>query len=383
MRGVALDRLKARVFLRENWDDILEFSVAQGAQSAHGAFTITEAPDSSDWRRLEFSATTDFDLDVASRLIGPGAEKFVQPYRFAMPPRLVLAGTFEGETATGWTHQSVDLAVESAGAFSFEDFPVRDLVTHARIRDEVVELSGLTLHVANGQLAGQTRLWTAADGERRLAFDGALTGANLGEAIRVVAEFNARREGRPVPAVSEFQQRVATGKFDLTLKAEGPLDRPLALRGAGHADLIGADLGKIQLLGLLSDLLGHTLLNFTSLALDTARGDFTLDAGQITFPDLRLTGPSAALDARGDYRLDTEALDFKVRVYPLAENRTLVGNVIELFTNPLAKVLEVRLRGTAGKPDWTFVYGPTSLLRTITGVLEKPFTPTPPAVEKK
>ena len=46
---------------------------------------------------------------------------------------------------------------------------------------------------------------------------------------------------------------------------------------------------------------------------------------------------------------------------------------MDFVLTPLSNVLEVELGGTLEEPDWTFTYGPTRLLRRITG--SKPKTP--------
>ncbi len=381
VRGVPLDRVRVRVFLAENWNDIREFSLVRGPQTAQGAFAITEAPDSDRWLRLEFSATSDLELETAAKLIGPDAEKFVQPYRFATPPHVVLAGILDGQTAMhDWTHERVDLIVTSSGDFAYDGFLVHDLVTQVQIRDDVVELAGLKLRAGGGDVAGNARLWTGAGGARRLSFDGRLTGANLGETIRLVENYRAAQRGEPAPAMSKIQQQVAAGALALTFNAEGEFGRPLSFRGQGNATITGADLAQINLLGLLSKLLDGMLLNFSSLSLDTLHTGFTLEGGKVTFPDLVLTGAAARLDASGDYRLDAGTLDFRVNVRPFAEAHTVVGKITNVITNPLTSFLEVKLQGPLENPEWVFVNGPSNLLRSLVG--EKKPAP-PPAVDKK
>ncbi len=380
VRDVRLDHVRARVFLGENWDDVREFSVTRGTQSAQGKFAITEEAVGDRWRRLEFAVTSELDLDAAAKLIGPDAEKFVQSYRFAAPPHLVVNGTLDGQTETDdWTHQRVDLSVESAGDFTYEGFPVRDFLTRAKIQDEVIELSGLTTRAGGGSVAGAARVWTAPGGERLLSFDGKLAGANLGETIRLVENFLAARRGEPAPSMSKFQQQVAAGKLELALTAEGAMGQPFSYHGKGTAAITGADLAQINLFGLLSKLLGRTLLNFSSLNLDKLQTSFALDGGKVTFPDLLLTGASAELKAAGDYALEAGTLDFRVNVKPFGNAHTLVGKTLEVFTAPLADALEVKLQGPLETPVWTFINGPVNVLRTLMGEKE----PAPTSAEKK
>jgi hypothetical protein len=198
-------------------------------------------------------------------------------------------------------------------------------------------------------------------------FDGALTGANLGETIRLMENYVAAQRGEPAPAMSKFQQQLATGRLNLALAAEGVFGQRLSVRGQGKADLTGADLGQINLFGLLSKLLDHMLLNFTSLSLDTLQGSFTLDGDKVAFPDLRLTGARAKLEARGDYRITSDQLNFVVRVQPFGGTHTLVGNLFDVLSIPLANVLEVKLEGPLQDPHWSFVNGPVGLLRNLGG----------------
>jgi hypothetical protein len=322
-------------------------------------------------RSLVFDLTTDLDPARLTPLLGPAGADLIEPYHFTEPPRLTLSGRLEDETTAGWVHTTADLGVVATGDFAFYGFPLRDLTAHVQVRDAAVELPALAFGFAGGQVAGKAREWTDPAHGPRLAFTANLTGANLGGAIQTLENFSAAQPGPPAPAASKFQQRLATGTLNLELTAEGAPSRPLRLQGQGHASITGADLGQIQLFGLLSDMLNHTLLNFSSLSLDTMQADFTLDGEKIAFPDkLSLSGPRANLDATGEYHLDSKQLDFMVKIQPFQGNRSLFGDALNLVINPIETVLKVKLQGTLEQPDWVFVLGPTSLLRKLTGALD-------------
>ena len=88
---------------------------------------------------------------------------------------------------------------------------------------------------------------------------------------------------------------------------------------------------------------------------------------QLAFKSLRLTGPSALVEAKGDYTLDTGRLAFNARVRPFEQRTGLLSSTAGLVLTPLSSALEVELSGTLEKPEWTFTYGPGRLLRRIIG----------------
>jgi hypothetical protein len=395
VRGVPFDTVRARLFIRPGWTDGLEIETAQGTRGLHGAFSLTINRDDESWQRLEFSGTTNLSLALTGQLIGPEAAKIVEPFRFTEPPRLVLTGLLEEQSAAGWAHQSADLTIESTGEMFYSGFPLRDLVTRARVRDDKIELSSLSAEFAGGRAVGNATLWNDAQGRRRVRFDGRLSGAGLGEAIRTLENYSASRRGDAPATESKFQQQISTGTIDLTLSAEGEFARPPLLHGAGRVKVTGADFGKVNLLGLLSALLDRTLLNFTSPRFEALGGKpaedrsvtdtaYTLDGDLLSFDDLWLTGPEAGLNAVGSYRLDTHTLDFRAKFRPFENGKTFAAKTFSLLTSPLSAALEVHLTGSLEKPDWIFINGPTNLLRSLIGGQNPiPSTSPAPTTEKR
>ena len=122
------------------------------------------------------------------------------------------------------------------------------------------------------------------------------------------------------------------------------------------------------MLGILSALLRQTLLNFSTLQLDAARANFTLEGRKLAFSEVKLTGPQAAMDTQGDYFLDTKAVAFTARIYPFQESRGIIGSAVGAVLAPFSQVLEVKLTGQLANPDWAFALGPINLLRSILGI---------------
>jgi hypothetical protein len=152
------------------------------------------------------------------------------------------------------------------------------------------------------------------------------------------------------------------------VSAEGDWPHPLTYYGQGSASITGRRLGEIHLLGQLSELIGGTLRNATSLRLDAANADFKLEGNKLVFSQIRLTGPSAAIDGWGDYMLDAKTLDFTAKVFPLEQSKFVLAEPLSaLLALTLSNMMEVRLTGPLEKPSWAFLYGPTNILRVLVG----------------
>ena len=386
IHGVDLDQVRARISIHPgDWIDILGFSISHGTQSAKGAFRLAGNPDLPDDfpQSIDFSATSTFDLASAARLIGPEMENLITPYRFERAPGLDLHGRLKTRTADGWVHRQVGISVESAGAFAFEGFPVRDLVARVEVNDAIVDLPDLKfIFAGDGQVAGHAQVDLSA-GQPRVSFDLALKGATATEAIHTVEAFQASTAGLPAPPPGSIEQRLAGGKIDLAMTASGTFPHLETFVGQGKLKLTGADLGQIKLLGPISDLLKPTFLDFTRLDFDSLESEFKLAGSRISFADLRLSGPTAHMDATGSYRIDDHTLDVVTEVIFAEKGKTFVNKVWNLITDPFTHALEgafkLKLQGTAEKPTWSLVYSPANLIRKLTGQGTKPAPPLAPA----
>ncbi|HTJ79161.1 MAG TPA: AsmA-like C-terminal region-containing protein [Rariglobus sp.] len=364
LRGVPFDHVSTRLFVRPQWDDVLWFKVSRDGRDASGSFERLSDLEKETWTRMTFAIDSGLSLDVMKQMFGKDAEELLTPYRFVNAPRLKLSGHVESPASPGGAHQHIDIDLNSTGAAFFHDFPVSDLSFSARLRDTVLDLPTLALNIAGGHATGTAKVW-GGEKDRRVSFDATLTGANLGEAINTI---KIEPAAKAKPGEKTLAQRLANGRLNLSLNAEGLYDDFYSFKGKGRADISGAELGEINLFGLLSELLKKTvILNFTSFSLDKLNAQFAIDQTHLRFGSLKITGPSAAIDAKGAYDLQSKELDFKAKISPFDESKSIVGSTVGFVLSPISNALEVKLEGTMTKPDWVFVYGPTSLLRSIIG----------------
>ena len=376
IRGTLFDSISTRVFVRPHFYDVRYFHATQGKRAATGQFHRLIDPQSRVLSELAFSATSDLDLTEGARVLGDEIEAVVAPFRMSRPPRLEIAGKITGPAAPEGPGRQFNINASSTGDFLFYDFPLSGVSAVIAVHDDDIVVDPVTAGFAGGQATGRIHL-SGRDADQRLGFDIRLRNAVLGQSIRNLEEFSARRNRQPAPQENRFQQRIAAGQLDLALSADGRFADLFSYQGEGNLELTGADLGEVRLLWVLSELLDKAFLNFSTLKLDTVRANFALEGRKLAFSDVRITGPRAAIEAQGDYALDRKSLEMKAKLFPFEESKSLFGTAAGLVFSPFSQALEFRLTGPLDKPSWAFVFGPTSMLRTITGSGRKEPDPTP------
>lgn len=381
LKGAVFDRVGTRLFLRPHWFDILRFDVARDGREAGGRLVRSLDLAKNTWRHMEFDVDSSLPLETIRQIFKAEAAALLAPYSFSTPPRLRLNGRVDSADSPAGKHEHIDISLSSAGPMTFHAFPLSDLTVQAHLRDDRIELPVLAVGFAGGKAHGQARLW-GPEATRRLSFDIALFQAHLGAVTQAVALLQPPAvppSEKAAEAARIRQQRLENGRLDFTLAAEGLHADFYSFKGTGHAAVTGAELGQLNLFGPLSEALRGTFINLGSFSLTTVDAPFELDGERVRFEELRVTGPSALLLAKGDYRLRGGQLDFTTKIHPFDENTSVVGSAVSFVLTPLSKVFEVKLQGTLATPSWIFSYGPSRLLNTITGGDKPPRPAAPPA----
>jgi hypothetical protein len=378
--GGDFEQAHAVVFVRPNFAHGLALAAtrAGGKQNLGGTFKRFAEPGAAGVGRFEFDFDTNADPAVLGRMLEGRADDVLASLRFTAPPSVHAWGTIGPAANYSFTGTV-------GNAFHYYGFPVDTARVSGGVTGDDVRLDAIEFTAAGGKGSGKAGVYGPAD-RRRLGFDLYVNGAELARSIRAVEEYQANRTGEKSASVTEskFMQRAAGGKLDLGLSATGTPGEITTFSGNGNAALTGADLGEIHLFGLLSQVLSAVSLNFSSLKLDAAHSSFRLDGGRLYFPDLKVTGRSALIDARGNFTLATNALDFTARLKPYEENRNLITGVIGLVINPITSILELKLTGPIGNPDWSiFVGGSATQPDSVAPAMKISPDPVPPTAPDK
>lgn len=367
IRTVPFANLRTRLFVRPEFYDGLELVLTRENAGARGTFTRRVNPADGEWESVDFDFASTVPIHDAARIFEKLGEEIVEPFTFSIPPTLTVRGHLTGPGSAAGEHQTVDIAAESRGDFSLYRFPLQGVKFTAALRDRVLTIPHFETHFADG-LATGAALVTGLGGERRLQFDVQLNSARLGPAARTLEKFFTLGTPGAPETSSSLPNDV---RLSLAASADGKFTDPYSYHGSGQAELAGAQLGQVKLLGLLSDLLQFTALRFTS-----AHAKFDVKGPELAFSNVSLTGANSAIEGHGSYRLDRKTLDFNARVFPFQESKLFVQSLIGVFLTPLSTVLEVKLTGSLSKPTWAFVMGPTNFFRNLT----QPTEPEPPTI---
>lgn len=366
--GGDFERMEATVFVRPSFTHGLavEGVRAGGAERLAGSFKRFGVPGGRETARFEFDGTTNADPAVIGRMLEGRADEVLATLRFTRPPTMHAWGAIDAGTP------DYSFVGEASAPLHYYGFPLDAGRVTGRVRGTDVQLDDIQFSTAGGTGAGKATL-SGPPAARRLGFDLFLNKANLARTVRAVQEYDAHRTGIPAPATeAKFVQQAANSLLDVALSAQGDPADLASFKGTGNAALTGAELGEIHLFGLLSQVLSGLSLSFSSLKLDAARTSFDLQNGELLFPDLKVTGPSAVIDGRGKYIFATNALDFSARFKPYEEPGSLLAAAVSLVINPLTSILELKLTGQLADPKWSVMVGTGS-------DPSRPTVPAPPA----
>lgn len=363
VRGIPMNRMRTRLFTRPGWADVMHFLAERPMGDVEGSFLRQwRMPDSRRWTRVEIHAGGVTDLSPAPKLLRRAGEALIAPFEFEQPLQLRLDGIAEREDWGAPVSETFDISGSVEGPWKFKAFPFDGTSFAARRENDRILINKFAAEAAGGRVEGRIELQGEGD-DQLVAFDLNLAEASLGETMHDVSAWLAVRRGEKPQDQTEFEKQMADGRLTLALTAEGPTNDLLGLQGSGSAAVTDANFSNINLLGVLSALLERTILNFSTLQLNHANADFTLNGPLVEFSQIKATGNRGAVDAAGTFSMADQALDFTTRVRPFEGGEGLLDAV---FT-PFSSVLEVKLGGKLGDPEWTFVYGPTNLLRNLTG----------------
>lgn len=330
---------------------------ADGAQRLAGSFKRFGVPGSRDTDRFEFDFTTNADPAVLGRMLEGRADTVLASLRFSQPPEIHAWGALDGEGPV--LTPDYQFAAAATAPLHYYGFPLESARVTGSVRGDEVRLREVTFGAGGGVGAGHATL-SGPEGNRKLAFDVYVNKAALGPTVHAVQEYIAARDGTPVPTGpdSKFVRTAAASQLDVTLTAEGNPASLASFKGAGHAALTGGELGEVHLFGLLSQVLSSLTLSFSSLKFDSARTSVQLEQGALFFPDLKVTGPSASIDARGRYVFTDNNLDFTARFKPYEQPGSLLAAAVSIVINPLTSILELKLNGPLGDPKWSVLVSP-------------------------
>lgn len=151
------------------------------------------------------------------------------------------------------------------------------------------------------------------------------------------------------------------GLLTLDLNATGILGNWNSFIGSGNASITQANLGKINLFGILSQILSFTPLGLGSFNLTDATSDFYIQQNVIHFPNIHIFGSTGSIDAKGNFYLDNQELAFMIDISPVNKKGIPILSQVMLIFAPITQSFQMKLGGTLQNPKWETLLTPLGL----------------------
>jgi hypothetical protein len=357
--GADFEQAETVIFVRPQFDHVISLHAvrAGGKEEVRGWFKRLADPASHRTLSLEYAGEGNPDPLLYGRLGGEKVAPLLAPWHFPAPPRVRMEGRTEF-TQEGVPVHRVQFEGRADAGVRYRGFAIDQLSLQGGLTGSDLRLDHIEFGVAGGKGTAKAALGGPA-GARWVGFDAYLKDADLARAILALEQLNAARTGGQPSALtdSKFIKRARGGKLEVAVSGQTDPADLAGLKGTGNVQITGAELGEIHLFGLLSQVLSAVWLNFSSLKLDSARSSFTIGEGRVHFPDVKVTGPSAVIDAKGDFLIASKSLDFTARLKPYEESRNPITAVVGIVINPLTSIFELKLSGPIAKPNWSVNLG--------------------------
>lgn len=239
---------------------------------------------------------------------------------------------------------------KSSQPLHFYDYPLDNIKLEGNWKPGLLTLNGLKFGIAGGKADAVANIEFHDDKDDILQFSGILNDADGNQLIRIL-------EKTPKPNKSETP-------FRISLKASGKTNPSQVVDNLvcnGDFTISGPKLQEFHLLGALSKVLSKTPIAFSSVKFNKSSGNYTIKDKILDFSLFRMEGNTHRLDANGKYSLETDALDFRAKLFLLGGLKIPVVQQIINAVNPIAHVLEFSISGTLKEPKWRFLIDPRNI----------------------
>lgn len=151
------------------------------------------------------------------------------------------------------------------------------------------------------------------------------------------------------------------GLLSLDLEATGTLGNWSSFMGSGNISITQANLARINLFGILSQILSLTPFGIGSFHLTDATSNFFIQKNVIHFPNIHIFGSTASIDAKGNFYLETQQLAFVLDISPLNKKGIPIISQAMLVLAPITQSFQMNLGGTLQNPKWETILTPLGL----------------------
>ena len=363
-KGLLLQSGSANIWAYPGYVRMFNIESERSEGNAAGSIDMFFALDPLKTRTYHFDIETQFTIPELSPHLGEDVAAILDNINFSSAPRIHYVGMRHLQGKNEQLKRDITFDAVADKPHTIYEYPFDDISFQGHLTDDFLDINNMDFGIGGGRGSGNMHFRKTKEGPR-IEFDLLLKDALYMPFLETTGykEKYLKSQGN---GNKNYLSDLFTGKLDIYLNAVGVPGDLLSFEGEGWFSITKAELGKFQIVGLLSRLFGSTILGFTPLGLETAGGDFILDRKLIHFPKITFTGPYSIVRADGNIILPNKDLDFRVFVSYLENKENPFINIIGIPFFPLGQALQLRLRGTLAEPQWRFALDPRRSLEEPT-----------------
>ena len=275
-----------------------------------------------------------------ARVIWGKVPNILTNFTFLTLPTITAAGRIMPDGFAEKTFVSGDAKVSSATA---RGVPLEDVSFNFSLHgDDILDFTNITARAFDGDLGGHVRVADYED-VPNIDMNFALRGADC---LKVRRHFlDSDLEGK--------------GTLDAGIDLHGLADSDTldTLHGSADMNIRGGNILRIPLFAGLTDFIGRNVPGVDLLVMQSdADVNCTLTNGLVSIDNLAVSGNLFSLVASGRCRINKEGIPVDMLAQlRFFHSQSLIGKLARLVTLPVSKMMEFRVTGPIGEPEWSYI----------------------------
>ena len=377
-RGVPIESATAYLWQLPTILDLLDLYVKTEGHTALVNLQWHNVPHGEDHYSLGISGAGNIPFRQLAKIV-PEAEEYSQLFDTDTPPSLRLSALGYGADSDRNGQLYINFYCNYTEPVVFEGVNFDSLQFQGFSTPYIVDLPLITMGLADGTAHGNAILFKHEDADPSLQFSAALKDAKgdlLMAAIPFLHEDNTKKDSdKSKDAKSDNgddaksedadakkkKKKKSLGIVDFSISGDGTIGDIDSFRGAGKLLIKKGHLGKLNLFGGLLSFMSSVGIDLGTVVFTGVKTDFIWKDGFIHLPNGEIYGPTARIDANGNYDIDDQDLDFLLTIHPLGSFSIPVLAQLLDALSPLANTIQIKLKGTIDKPDWSVDFTPLNI----------------------
>ena len=259
-------------------------------------------------------------------------------FTFQSTPQITARGRLMPD---GFAEKTAISGSASIAAAAARGVPLEDVAFDFGLHgDDILDFTNITARVFDGALGGHVRVANYYD-DPCLDLDLAVTGANCLKVRRHILGSDLEGDG--------------TLKCHVGLR--GPVERRGELTGEAGLEIRGGNLLRVPLFAGLTDFIGRNVPGIDLLLMQSdADVSCTLTNGLATIDRVAVSGNLFSMVANGRCRINKEGMPIDMLAQlRFFHSQSLIGKLARLVTLPVSKMMEFRVTGPIGDPEWSYI----------------------------